>query len=118
MSEVPDSRMTDFVPTDDRYITAFGLLPLQSTLNMLEAYRPDKGGSSLRTVRQSIDTVRKTLLESGQVSKGTSIDLSDVEDDVLEAASDYLWRNVSPQIIAKYRVIGGKVIPIARHQSA
>jgi len=119
MSELSETHVTtDFVPTDERYQDAFGELPLQATLNMLDAYQPAGSVPDEQQTRYAMEAVRTELLVSGQASRGSAIDLSQVTDESLQLAATQVWEQASAKITARYRSVGAKVIPIVGHQSA
>lgn len=119
MSELPEAQVIpDFTPKDERYAGAFYGLPLQATLNMLDAYQPVGSTDGERAVRKAMEGVRSALLVSGQANGGRAVDLSSVSDDALRKASEYVWTQVKPEIAARYRHIGAEVIPITGRQTA
>lgn len=119
MSELPKERLaTDAVPVSTDYADAFFKLPLQATLNMLEAYKPQGNNREEQQVRLAMEAVRSALLYSGQQSRGLGVDLSDVAPETMQAASEQLWRNVPPKITSRFRPTSDNVIPLARRKPA
>ena len=119
MSELPKTRLNnDPIPSDERYRAVFGELPLQATLNMLDAYQPQGSTRDIQGIRYAMEYVRVRLLASGQESGGVTVNLSGIEDEVLQRASEQVWCAMDPEIAQRYRTIGANVIPIVGYQSA